>query len=216
MTVELDIEYGRRQPVPVLIPPTAVSFTPFPGGGTLAGWSLRDATSAAPNQAEGTQAAPGAGVVIAQLTGLPAGTYNINWSVELEGPVAAADNNNMVLFTGAGNVQIALAPPAAGVYPQQPVEVTIPAGGTIGIKAIGAATAGTTYGAQFSISPTLELECIVELKDGQNILSEFASGTVRSWSQWFGPDGPPIVNGLQVSVISGAVTGVVFIIPSYP
>lgn len=211
--VEIDIEIGRGRPVPIKIAPTAVSVTPYRGAGVFAGWSLRDVTGAIPNQTEGTVAAPGAGVVVAQLTGLPAGTYNINWEVELLGPVAAADTNNMVLFTGAGNVQIAIVPPAAGAYPQEPVEVTIPAGGTIGVKAIGAATAGTTYGAQFAISPTLELEAIVEITSGGDIIGEFSSGTVRGLPFWIGPDGPQLQGDVTLNVISGAVTGCIYVVP---
>lgn len=214
--VEIEIDIGSGQALPINVLPTTVGVTPFRGGGVLAGWSLRDATGAIQNQTSGTVAAPGAGTVIAQLTGLPAGTYMVNWAVELTGALAAADANNLVLFTGAGNVQVAIAPPAAGEYPQEPVEVTIPANGTIGVKAIGTATAGTVYTAQFAISPTLELETVVELQDGGNIVGEFSSGSVRAWTQWFGEHGPPIFTGITLAVLSGAVTGCIYVIPSRP
>src|ERR1700749_3181594 len=111
--VELDIDISSGQVVPVAILPTAFTTQPFKGSGVLAGWSLRDATGAIPNQTEGTVAAPTAGAVIAQLAGVTAGTYTVNRAVELGAALAVADSNNLVLFVHAGNVQTANAPPAA-------------------------------------------------------------------------------------------------------
>jgi hypothetical protein len=214
--IEVDIDVSSGSVVPVRIAPTAVGGPVFTGGGVLAGWSLRDATAVIPNQTEGTVAAPGAGAVIAQLTNVPAGTYNVNWAVTLAGALAAADTNNLVLFVNAGNVQVAIALPVAGEYPQEPVEIVVPSLATVGVKAIAVATAGTAYTAQFAISPTLELESIVEIQDGGNVLGEFSSGSVRAWTQWFGKDGPYLNSGVQLAVVSGAVTGCIYVIPSSP
>lgn len=212
--IDVSITVGDVMAVPVV--PTAVDLAVFPGSGCLAGWSLRDATSAIPAAASGNVVAPGAGATIVQLTGLPAGTYSITWTVGLVGAAAAADADNFQLFDTAGNILASINPGAAGDYPQQGTEVTITAGQTIGIKAIGAGTAGVTYAADLSITPTTEVETIVEIRDGVNSIGEVSFRGERSQSIWFGPQGPYLNAGVTLHVIQGAVAGAIYVAPSRP
>jgi hypothetical protein len=212
--IDIDVTVGGVMAVPVTS--TVVDVTPFPGSGNLAGWSLRDASSAVPNEVSGLVVAPGAGATIAQLAALPAGEYAVNWTVGLQGAAAAADANNFELFDTAGNVLASVNPGAAGDYPQAPVTLTVAAGQTIGVKAIGAGTAGVTYSADISIDPTAFPETVVELQDGGSIIGEVSFQSERASTQWFGTQGPYLNAGVKLHVVSGAVVGVIYVVPSRP
>lgn len=104
---------------------------------------------------------PGAGATIAQIgtaaqvTGL---TYEINWAVGLEGTVTAADGNNMRLQGGPLPANVpAEYPGQTGVYPQEPIVVTVPtsgAGTILAVKSIGASSgASAVYSGQIEIVP---------------------------------------------------------------
>jgi hypothetical protein len=106
---------------------------------------------------EGSAAAPAANgnVVLVSASSLPPpGVYQVNWRVGLDGTVSAADLNNFklvfgsLLLNGVNN-------PVVGDYPQPPVTITIPVGNvsTLSVKAIGAATVGSTYSAQITLTP---------------------------------------------------------------
>lgn len=97
--------------------------------------------------ATGQAAAPGAGAAVATTAGLPAGTYLVHWSVTQSGAIAAGDVQNMQLMIGATVVAVAMTSATAGApVPQPDVQVVVPAGNPVlAVKAIGAATAGTTY-----------------------------------------------------------------------
>ena len=102
----------------------------------------------------GSVAAPAANTTIVSTLPQP-GRYLVNWTVEIEGAVAAADGDNMKLLFGATTLLIADYPPVAGSYPQPQVQVDVPVGNTafFTVKSIGAATAGTTYSAQITAIP---------------------------------------------------------------
>lgn len=90
-----------------------------------------------------------AGVITSQV--LAAGTYNLQWQVQLVGAAAAADANNFQVTVGATQVAVSQNSGAAGTYPQPSLTIVIPAGGaTVAIKSIGAGTVGVTYGAQLT------------------------------------------------------------------
>src|SRR5215472_613492 len=104
----------------------------------------------------GTVAAPGAGAVIAQRTAanVTPGWYFINWNVGESGTLGAGDVNNMSLNQGATLLATANIP-GAGQFQQAtfgPVFLT--GSQNITVKAVGAATAGSTYNAQFTLQPT--------------------------------------------------------------
>jgi phage tail sheath protein FI len=98
-----------------------------------------------------TPANPAAETTIASLN-LTAGTYSVNWTVQLSGTAAAGDANNFGLYNGTNLVATSANAGAAGTYPQSQESVTIPANGaTLAIKNINAGTAEAVYEASFTI-----------------------------------------------------------------
>lgn len=211
-TVDIDVRLGGV--LPFTITPTSTDVVVLQGGGYLAGWSLRDASGNVALEASGNQVAPAAGTDIAALTGLPAGTYTVEWTVALQGAAAAGDANNFQLYDTAGNVLASVNPGAAGEFIQPNAEVTVAAGNKIAVKNIGVGTAAVTYSVDLVLSPTIEVETVVEFQDGANILGEVAFVTRDSSTEHFGSDGPPCMKNIVLHVVSGTVTGSVYYIPS--
>lgn len=106
---------------------------------------------------QGQSATPTAGIAILQLTQIPPGTYTLGWIVQQTGPIAAVDINNIEVQLGATLLGIAMTSGNAGTNATQvPITFTVPPGapGTLNIRAIVNATAGTTYIAQATLTPT--------------------------------------------------------------
>jgi hypothetical protein len=112
-----------------------------------------------PSSANTTQNAtnPGAGAVIASISGAVltalapnGGLWQIAWTPALQGTVAAADANNMRLTSPLSTtLEVGEFPPVVGNYPQEPIQVLIPAGQGLNVQAIGAASgAAAIYAAQ--------------------------------------------------------------------
>ena len=98
-----------------------------------------------------TGANPAAGTTIAS-TNLAAGTYSVNWAVQLSGTVLTGDANNFGLYNGSELVATSVNAAEAGSYPQSQESVTIPdAGATLAVKNINAGTAEAVYAAYFTI-----------------------------------------------------------------
>jgi len=100
---------------------------------------------------------PGANVNIisASATVLPPpGVYTVNWQVSLGGTVTAAEADNFKLTFG-NTVATAVNAPAIGDFPQEPVQITIPAGNAnaLAIKSVAAAGAAATYAGQIQLTP---------------------------------------------------------------
>jgi hypothetical protein len=212
--VNVDITVGGCLPFTVV--PTSADATIMPGAGTLNGWSLRDVTPDVPSENSGQQVAPVANTIIAQLTGLAAGTYQIQWTIGLQGPAAAADANNFKLNANGVQIETSVNPGAAGEYVQPVTEVTVTAGQSVSIQNIGAGTAGVTYSATLTISPTFELEAVAQLLDNNASIGEITFQGERAQSQWFGTDGPIIQGGLVLHIVKGTITGAIYITPSRP
>jgi hypothetical protein len=204
----LDVTVGSVRGIPVSA--TAVDVPLLTGPATLMGWSLRDASSDVPVQVEGSVVAPGAGVTIATTAALAGGTYVVNWSVELIGAAAAADANNFEVTDSAGVVLVSLNGGVAANFPQPQVEVTIPQGTTVVVKAVGAGTAGVTYGAQLSLEPLAAGNYLAEIRDGGQPLGEVSSAASGVDSVWFGPMGVRVSNGITLHMINGTLVGVIY------
>ncbi len=206
--IEIDITAGPVRVLPVLV--TAVDVLLLNGPCELAGFSLRDATGDVPAAAEGSVISPAAGATIVTLAGLAAGTYLVNWEVELSGTLAAADANNFQItrpsLAAVGSVNLAV----AGVYPQAPLEITVPSGGFISILAIGLATVGAVYSAQLTLTPVATPNTVAELQDGNNPLAELSLGGGVADSRWYGSGGLKVRNRINLHIVSGAVTGAVY------
>lgn len=205
MDVEIDITAGGSYPLPVVNAIADVDI--ITGPAYLRSLSLRDTFTGVPVQASGQAVAPAAGATIATTAALPAGTYSVGWLVGLQGAAAAADSNNFKLVDSNGVVLVSVNPGAAGEYAQLQTEVTIAASTSISVQAVGAGTAGVTYSAEVTATPTGESETIVEVTDGARIISELSFRSDRVQNVNFGRPGVCIETVLHLHVISGAVTG---------
>lgn len=200
--------FGDVFPIPV--PPTAADVTLITSDCRLCGWSLRDATGDIGLQAEAQITSPGAGATIVSVTNVPAGTYDVNWVVSLQGAAAAADANNFQLKNAAVAVVNSINAGAAGAYPQNPARIQVAAGATVSVVAIGAGTVGVVYLAQIQLVPVLRANTVAEVQDVGNILGEVAPPANEDDTVYFGDYGIPCQGQIKLHIISGALTGVVY------
>lgn len=95
---------------------------------------------------DGTVTSPTAGQAIASLSGLPNGSYQLEWTVELSGTLAAGtDNDNFKVVANGADVAQSSNLAVAGTYPQEPVDFTQETGANVSIQAINLATVGAVY-----------------------------------------------------------------------
>lgn len=173
------------------------------------GWSLAAGLGSG-KYAEGQQTSPGAGTTIAIVNTAPQDEYTINWQVELGGTLAAADANNMQLSVTGGPNYVAVCPAAAGIYPQEPVQVIVPAGGAnVTVKAIGAATVGAVYTASFSMVGGAPME--VNILDGGQPLGQSAAPQGFADTQIMSDDGIYVSTSITITVVDGTVSGVIYV-----
>lgn len=209
MTVDIDITTGGI--THIAVPVTSADFA-IPGFfPTLYGWSLREASSAVPADVSGSVVAPGAGATIATTAALAAGTYDVAWEVGLQGAAAAADANNFQLFAGATLLETSVNPGAAGEYAQLTARVTIPAATAISVKALGAGTAAVTYSATITATPDQFIGFTAELQDEGDPCGEPNADFQESSTAWFGPQGVNLNGALKLHVITGTVTGTIYL-----
>jgi hypothetical protein len=119
--------------------------------------------------ATGTAAAPAANGTVASVSGAVldgiysgGGLWLVNWSTELIGAVAdPADRNNMYLSSPLNTSKAVSDQPAvAGTVIQPPYLLARNPSQGINVQAVGAATAGTTYGAE--ITATLQPQSLTD------------------------------------------------------
>lgn len=106
---------------------------------------------------QGQAAAPAAnGNVVNVAAGIiPPGTYQVAWTVELDGTPGAGDIDNFKLTVNGSTVLVSTNDGAVGRYIQPTVIVTVQSGGGAAIKAVAIATAGSIYSAQMVFTPVL-------------------------------------------------------------
>lgn len=218
---EIDIEISTGRVVTVPVPITAVDVTPVNGSCKLYGWSFRDASGDTTQQAENSVTSPGAGAAIVSITGLATGTYDVSWTVALQGAAAAADANNFQLRNGVTVVEGSVNPGAAGVYPQVNARIVVPAGGTVSVNAIAAGTLGVVYLAQIEVAITLIPNAVCELLDAGNVLGVMAMPAGEANTEWLDEPGVHVQNQVRVHLISGTVRGCIYVkyvdvTPSWP
>jgi hypothetical protein len=100
---------------------------------------------------------PTAGQVLATATVPAGGVYTVNYSVLLGGTVGGQDRNNVQLevngvATPTGNTSNN-GINSGTLYSQTPQQISVPAGATVTLNAIGAGTAASTYSAGGTITP---------------------------------------------------------------
>jgi len=206
--VIVEVETGGVMALPVL--PTSVDVQVIAGDARLVGWSLRDTSTPAGAEGAGQVVSPAAGAAIVTLSGLRAGTYDVTWSVGLQGAAAAIDADNFQLKNGAAVVENSDNAGAAGVYNQVGARIVVPANGTVTINAIAAGTVGVTYLAQIEMTPTTIAATVVELQDSGNILGEVSLPPGDSDTHTLAASGILCQGRINVHVVSGQVTGVVY------
>lgn len=210
MPLDVEIVAGQVRAVPV--PVTSVDTPILNGPLVLCGWSLREASGDLSREASGSANAPVAGTVIAQLTAIVAGTYKVVWTVGLSGTLSVADANNFALLNNGVQVTASLNLAVTGEYPQ--VEVTIPvaSGTTVSIVAIGNATAASVYAAELSITASTTADMVAEIRDGNQVVACIGLGVGQADTQYFGARGLTPMNTVILHVVSGAVTGAIYLL----
>jgi len=208
VNIDVTVEAGPVRPLPVL--PTSVDTTVLTGDGYLYGWSFREASGDLPSENEGSVTSPTAGQTIATITGLAAGTYLAQWQAGLAGTLAAADANNFSLVPSSGPATGSVNLAVAGNYQQEPVEVTVNAGGSVKVTAIALGTVGAVYSAQLTLIPQQATDAVVEVRDGNEPIGESSMGLNGVDTQMFGDPGMRIRNQIVVHVVTGTVTGTVY------
>lgn len=203
--VDIDVTWSAIRAIPVL--QTQDGTVLLGGPGRLYGWSFRENSALAGQENEGQQAAPAAGTTIVQVVPAAGGPFAISWTVELQGAVAAADANNFALFRGATQLDVSLNPAVVGSYPQISVVDNNPLAQTYAIKAVGAATAGTTYAAQLAITPQGNGTAVLEIQDGNQPLAEIAMTPQGVSTMHVGRPGLAFLNQLKLHVVNGSATG---------
>lgn len=206
--IDITVETGRDDPLSV--PVTSVDVQLISGGGRLLGWSLREASAEIGVQVEGNVLSPGALATIVATPALAGGTYDVNWTVGLQGAPAAIDANNFQILNGAVVVSGSANAAAAGEYPQQPIQIIVAPGATVSIQSIAAGTVGVTYSGEITLAAAGNVEAVVELRSGNQVLGEASMELNKVSDVTRTRDGVPYYAGITLHVIKGTVTGTVY------
>jgi hypothetical protein len=103
---------------------------------------------------EGTAAAPSAATAVVTSAALAAGLYEVFVCSHLEGSgtPAAADLDNLALYSGATEVGVLPVPEAKSVLFAGPgIQVAVATGAELSVQAVGNATTGVTYAVQMTV-----------------------------------------------------------------
>lgn len=210
MDAEIDIDINVGEIHAIGVPTTGTDGVLLTGRSRLCGYSFREASGAISVATEGSVLAPAALAQIVAETLLPGITWTVQWTVELIGAAAAGDANNFQLKSSGGLLLRSVNPGAAGVYPQPQVDVPVPTFGTLEVDAVGAGTAGVTYVASITLTPSNDRAAVIELQDGNNPLAEMSLGANKGDSVWFGDHGIKVRDQIKLVVVTGLVTGAVY------
>ena len=186
----------------------------FTGHGILLGFSAEN-SGATDNSltASATVTGPAAGATIASIV-LPAGTWQVGWTVGYgAGAVAAAEANNMQL-TGSAAPVTAIIPAVANQQVIQQAVVFTTAGTTLAVKAINLATATAQYEAELVATPLVA--GFMRLFDGRSgPTAQVATSQLPelgSQTEWLGDTGVELKQGLWVAATAPSIAVAVFYI----
>jgi hypothetical protein len=175
----------------------------------LKGWSLA-ATGQAASEADGSVTSPAAAAVITATASLPAGDYLVEWTVELEGTLGAAvDNDNFRLVANAATQAASVNPGVAGTYPQQSQTVRLTAAGTISITSGILATVGAVYRAQIVATPSAPAAALI--LDGAQVLGTMGAQFGFSDTEFLDEEGIYVSTSVIVQVQQGTVSGCIYV-----
>lgn len=175
----------------------------------LCGWSLSgsDATGL---EATGQQTSPGAATTIVTLPATPAGEYTVEWTVELQGAAAAADQNNFRLFVGSTVIATSENTGAAGRYQQNNEQIQVPAGGaSVRIQNIGAGTVGIVYVATITLLSAATAEG--NFAGSGLTLGVFSAAPSATDKIFISEEGIYVPNDLSMVINTGTVSGCVYV-----
>lgn len=145
----------------------------------LATWNVP--APSASSEVKGSVAAPAANTVIVSTASFPAGTYQVQWSVELEGTVAVGtDDNNFNLNANSAVFAQSINPALDNVYPQATQIITLTTAGTIVVRNALAASAGSTYSASITVTPISAQNTTVTLQLGDRTLQFPSASGIQS------------------------------------
>lgn len=174
----------------------------------LLGWSLNDGTASQGLTVDQSAAAPGAGVTVASIS-LGNGQYQVEWTLEITGTPGAGDVDNVQVIVGATLIATSVNPGAVGNYSQEEVNAVVVFGPVnLMFKAIGAATAGSTYKVEANITPLTGATATIF--DGAQIVGSPGMPPAGSDTKWIGPDGVQVDTAISVQTILGNVQGVLW------
>lgn len=175
----------------------------------MMGWSLAAGLNSG-KEATGSATSPAAGGAITSLASVPADEYTLNWQVELSGTLAAADANNFEVLVNGVQQAVSLNPAIAGVYQQDPIQITVPPGGaTISINAIALATVGAVYSATFSVVGGAPMEATIF--DSGQVIGQSACPQGFADTQIMTDDGIYVSTNITIKVVDGTVSGVIYV-----
>lgn len=181
------------------------------GPASIVGWSVRDSGPQNHTETFGQVLSPGAGAVIATLTGFAAADYDVRWSVQLEGAAAAADQDNFALFFGATQLLTSQNLGAAGIYPQQQIAQYGGFGANVIVKSIGAGTVGVTYTAQITATLRSVSGPVLQVQDDNREICEIGCPIFAVDTRYFGSGGIPIRGSLKTVVNVGQMSGALYL-----
>lgn len=182
------------------------------GPGRLMGWSLDDGSGANTSEVDNSAAAPGAGVTIASLS-LPNGVYQVTWFLEISGTPGAGDTDNAALFINATQIGQSANAGAVGTYGPFTAQANVVFGPlTLAVKAVGAATAGTTYRVMLQATGISNSKCTI--RDGGMNIAFPAINAQSDNTQWLGETGVRFETSLSVQTVQGTISGVLWILLS--
>lgn len=175
----------------------------------LCGWSLADAASINDLTVDQSAVAPAAGATIATLS-LPNGPWTIEWTFELTGTPGAGDVDNVSVNLGATQIATSVNLGAVGNYQQEEAAADVVNGPVnLTFKAIGVATAGTTYKIEANALPLAPN--LGQILDGGMVVANFS--VPRGLVDNNGPSdcGVQVDTELALKSLAGAVTGVLYV-----
>lgn len=174
----------------------------------LCGWSANGGAGTTDTPVQGSVTSPGAGATIASVS-LGNGTYNVAWTIEMSGTLAAADIDNVQLLLGATVVADSVDANGAGTYPQQAVEVTVANGPLVlAAKTIGAGTVGAVYKVTMVVTPTSVSTATIF--DGGQPIAYIVMDTQGNQTFWIDSYGVAVETELSVLTTNGTMSGVLW------
>lgn len=157
------------------------------------------------NPTPGAANNPGAATVITSQF-LPAGVYTVNWEVMIRGTLSASDANGFQMLLGAAVIATSVnALNVGSVYGQEPVQVTVPAGGaTLSIININANAAAVYQAGMVITQDSLGVVYVgTQAQCQQKLGGVLPPGTAvvieNNQALWMAPDG---TNPVTVSVLT--------------